>query len=441
MKLKYKLPRGTYDILPKDQPYWQFIKNTVTKRCLGFGYGELETPIYENAEIFQKGVGESTDVVQKEMFETHRMGLFEDEKEEKYALRPEFTGGFCRAYLEHGMHIWPQPVKLFHPGGPIFRYGRPQKGRFRQFQQFNIETIGNEEPLTHALTILLVWQIYSDLGLDKYLTLQINSIGCKKCQPKIKKRLISEIEPCQDKLCSDCQRRLYTNPLRIIDCKESRCQKIVSDLPHMVDLICTECRKHFMDVLEYLDELKITYDLNPFLVRGLDYYTRTTFEIYDKKDRGGQSSLGGGGSYDNLIELYGGPLTPAIGFAGGIERIIDKIKEKNIIVPEIAQADIFMIHIGARAKKIALHIISDLSEAGYRISCAVGKDTLKSQLKAANKVKAKLAIIVGQREALDKTVIVKNMFEVTQETIERKEVLEYLSKLLPNKKESEIDKI
>lgn len=430
MKLKYKLPRGTYDILPKDQAYWQFVKNTVTRRCLAFGYGELSTPIYECAEIFQKGLGESTDVVQKEMFEIHRMGQILDDQEEKYALRPEFTAGFCRAYLEHGMHTWPQPVKLFHPGAPIFRYNRPQKGRFRQFQQFNIETIGSGDPLTHALTILLIWQIYTDLGLNKYITLQINSIGCQKCQPKIKKRLVSEIEPYQDKLCPDCQRRLYTNPLRVIDCKEKKCQKIVRSLPQIVDLICSDCRAHFMRVLEYLDELKITYDLSPFLVRGLDYYTRTTFEIYEKKDRTGQSSLGGGGSYDNLIELYGGPPTPTIGFAGGFERIIEKLQERKISVPEISQTDIFMIHIGKRAKKIALHIISDLSEAGYRISCAVGKETLKAQLKAANKVRAKVALIVGQREALDKTIIMRNMLEANQETIEMKELEEYLKKLL-----------
>lgn len=432
MKPKYKLPRGTYDILPKDQPYWQFIKNTVTKRCLSFGYGELDTPIYELAEIFQKGVGESTDVVQKEMFEARRMGMVDDENEEKYALRPEFTASACRAYLEHSMHTWSQPVKLFNPGGPVFRYSRPQKGRYRQFQQFNIETMGNGEPLTDALTILLVWQIYSDLGLKKYLSLQINSIGCKKCQPKIKKRLISELEPYQDKLCVDCQRRLYTNPLRVLDCKDKKCHKIVESLPQIVDLICSECRKHFMSVLEYLDELKITYDLNPFLVRGLDYYTRTTFEVCDKKDKSAQSSLGGGGSYNNLIELYGGPATPAIGFAGGIERIIEKLKEKEIPIPEISETDIFIIYIGDRAKKIALHIISDFSELGYKISCAVGKNTLKSQLKAANKVRAKIAIIVGQREALDKTTIVRNMRESNQETVDRKDLEQHLNKILRN---------
>lgn len=434
MKPKYQSPRGTYDILPKDQPYWQFIKKTVTKRCLSFGFGEINPPIYELAEIFQKGVGESTDIVQKEMFETHRMGQEIENPEEKYALRPEFTAGICRAYLEHGMHTWPQPVKLFNSGGPVFRYGKPQKGRFRQFQQFDIEILGNEEPLTDALTILLVWQIFSDLKLSKYITLEINSIGCKKCQPKIKKNLINSIEVHQDRLCSDCQRRLYTNPLRVLDCKEKNCRQIIQTIPHIIDHLCAECKSHFTRVLELLDELKVTYDLNPFLVRGLDYYSRTTFEIIDKHDKASQASLGGGGRYDNLIELYGGQSTPAIGFAGGIERIIEKLKEKEVEVPKIAQADIFSIHIGEKAKKIGLRIISDLSELGFRISCALGKETLKSQLKAADKVKAKVALIVGQREALDKSVIIRNMNEATQETIDMKDLGDYLKKILPMEK-------
>jgi len=423
MKIIFKSPKGIPDILPSEQKYWDFVKKIVETRSMAFGFEKLELPIFEDAKLYQKGTGLSSDIVQKEMYEVRRLGAEneEDEKDVKFALRPEFTPGVCRSYVEHGMFTRPQPVKLLSIG-PLFRHDKPQKGRFRQFNQFNMEVIGNSDPLTDALLILLVWQIYADLGLKNEVVLKINNTGCKKCQPKIRKNIIAALENSRTRLCVDCQNKIYTNPLRVLDCKNESCQKIVANLPHIIDIICPDCKKHFMEVLEYLDELKVPYDLNPFLVRGFDYYTSTTFEICDKKDPTKKATLGGGGRYDNLIALYGGNDTPAIGFAGGFERIIDRIKEIEVKVPETSKTDIFIIQIGKQAKKIALNLIADLTEKHYHVSCAVGKDTLSSQLKVANKVRAKLAIIIGQRELLDKTVIIKDMRDTTQETVEMTEL-------------------
>jgi len=426
MKLNFQSPKGVPDILPQDQKYWDFVSNIVQKRCQAFGFDKIGLPIFEDIGLFQKGTGINSDIVQKEMYEVKRLSDEPDEDHIRYALRPEFTPGIARAYLEHGMQIRPQPVKLF-AYGPVFRHDKPQKGRYRQFYQFNMEVLGAKDPLIDSLLLLLIWQIYADLGLKNEITLEINNIGCKKCQPKIRKELISLLEPLESKLCPTCQSRIYTNPLRVLDCKNKSCQSIVHTLPHLIDFICADCKKYFMNTLEYLDELKVPYDLNPFLVRGIDYYTSTTFEVKDNADPNKLTSLGGGGRYDNLLALYGGHDIAAIGFAAGMDRIIEKIKTLEIKVPSESKTDIFIIQIGAKAKKLALNLIADFTQKNYAVSCAVGKDTLSSQLKAANKVKAKYALIIGQREIIDKTVIVKNMTEATQDTIELAELEKYLN--------------
>lgn len=429
MKINYTSPKGIPDILPTDQKYIEFITDIVTKRSYSYGFEKINLPIFEDSRLYQKGTGLSTDVVQKEMYEISRTNNGENEKDEekiKYCLRPEFTPGVVRAYLEHAMFTKPQPVKLLSIG-ELFRHDKPQKGRFRQFNQFNLEIIGNNDPLTDALLILMIWQIYKDLNLHNEIVIEINNVGCSKCQPIIRKKILENLENVQNKLCPICQSRLYTNPLRILDCKNSSCRKQVESIPHIIDLVCTNCRKHFMSVLEFLDELRVPYDLNSYLVRGFDYYTSTTFEIIDKKDPKKLASLGGGGRYDNLIRLYSGQNIPAIGFAGGIERTIDKLKEINIKLPEKNKTDIFIVQLGPKAKKYALNLISELTEKKYHVSCALGKNTLSSQLKAANKIKAKLAIIIGQREMLDKTVIIKDMVETTQEIIEQKDIESYLN--------------
>jgi histidyl-tRNA synthetase len=421
MKIKIQKPRGTKDILPDDQKYWQYISDIVDKRCRSFNFGKIETPILEFKDLYTRGIGEATDIIEKEMFEVSRgdnnIDLSKDDDKESLVLRPEYTAGIVRSFIENGMQTWTQPVKLYS-FGPVFRYDRPQKGRYRQFWQFNIEVLGDANPLTDALLILLVWQIFSDIGLKKDSVIDINSIGCRTCRPRIRKKIIEYYKKYKDSLCFNCQRRLELNPLRLFDCKEEKCQKFINGAPQIVDNLCTECKKSFTQVLEYLDELNIPYDLNPKLVRGLDYYTKTTFEIRDINDTSRQSSFGGGGRYDNLIETYGGKNTPAVGFAAGVERIIDKVKESEINVPSLKGSEVFIIQIGDKAKKKALSIISSLGEIGITVSCSFGKESLKAQLKDANRMKARIALIIGQREALDSTVIIKDMNEASQETID-----------------------
>lgn len=432
MKINFKSPKGVPDILKEDQKYFDFIVESVEKRCFAFGFEKITLPIFEDMRIYQKGTGINTDIIQKEMYEVTRFtGLNDDQedKNKKYVLRPEFTPGVARAYLEHGMFTRPQPVKILTIG-PVFRHDKPQKGRYRQFHQFNTEIIGSQDPLTDSLLVLLVWQIFVDIGLRNDIVLEINNIGCRKCQPKIRKKIITLLEPHQSKLCQNCQNRIYSNPLRILDCKNKNCQKVAKEIPHIIDLICPECKKHFMQVLEYLDELKVPYDLNPFLVRGLDYYTLTTFEIRDKNDPSKQLSFGGGGRYDNLIQLYGGPNIPALGYASGIERIIDKLKEKEIKIPPKIKTEIYIIQLGEKAKKYALNLIAELTEKNFHVGCAVGKNTISSQLKAASRAQAKLAIIIGQKEIIDKTIIVKDLNEAIQETIDQKDLEDYLSQKL-----------
>lgn len=428
-------PRGTKDILPDEDKYWRFIENTVVKRCRAFDFGRIDTPMFESIKLYSRGIGESTDIVEKEMYEVKRFksivsteSRLEDDNE-TLILRPEFTAGIVRSYIEKGMQTWPQPVKLYS-FGPVFRYDRPQKGRYRQFYQFNFEVLGNGEPLTDVIVLLLIWQIYSDLGLKNDIVIEVNSIGCKTCRPKIRKNLINYYKEYQLALCPDCQKRLESNPLRILDCKNENCQKISQGAPQLVDQICNECKSHFTQVLEGLDDLEIPYDLNPNLVRGLDYYSRTTFEIRDLSDENRQSSLGGGGRYDNLVELYGGRPTPAIGFAGGVERIIERIKELKVNIPDTKNSEIYIVQIGDKAKKQALKLIYDLGEKGFAVSCSLGKESLKSQLKASDKAGAKLTLIIGQREVYDKSVILKDMDEGSQETVSIEDLDKVLFKRL-----------
>jgi len=433
MKFKIQKPRGTKDILPEEQKFWQYIFDKIEKYAKSYNFNRLETPIIEFKDLFTHSIGEGTDIVEKEMYEVSRFNktLIEEDDKDQMVLRPEYTAGIIRAYIENGMQSLPQPVKLFSCG-PVFRYDRPQKGRYRQFWQFNLEIISDASPLTDTLLILLIWQIFQDLGLKEDIVIDINSIGCKACKPKIKKKITEYYKKYLDIVCDSCKKRFVTNPLRLFDCKEEKCQKIIAGAPQIIDNLCSDCKKHFTQVLEYLDELNIPYDLNLKLVRGLDYYTRTTFEFRDLKDSGRQSSLGGGGRYDNLIESYGGRSTPAIGFAGGIERIVEKIKEKNLKISDQKGPDVYIIQIGEKAKRKALILLKSMGEKGITATCSFGKESLKAQLKEANKLKSRISLIIGQREALDNSVIIKDMEDATQETIDIKDLENILLKKLRN---------
>lgn len=426
-------PRGFKDILPDDQKYWQFVFDVARDKCQGFGLLKIDLPLVEYRDIFSRSIGQTSDIVEKEMFLVSRASIDAPDPEEDISrpmvLRPEGTAGVIRAYLERGMETWPQPVKLYY-WGPMFRADRPQKGRFRQFWQFGIEIINADDAYTDALTILFSWQFFQALGLQKGIILELNTIGCANCRPKIHKKLVSYYETYQSVLCDDCQRRLITNPLRVIDCKNEKCQKLARGAPQIIDQICPECNQHFKSVLDYLDDLAIPYELNPQLVRGLDYYTRTIFEVRDTKDTSRQNSLGGGGRYDNLVPLLGGKKTPAIGVSFGIERIIAKIKEENIEIIEKGYGQILISQLGEKAKRKALSLMMQLTDAGYKTGIVFGKEGLKSQLKAADKMAVKIVLIIGQKEVQEKTILVRDMEEGNQEIIEEKELFAFLKKKL-----------
>ncbi|MCL5407274.1 MAG: histidine--tRNA ligase [Patescibacteria group bacterium] len=434
MKKIIQNPRGTKDILPEEQKYWRFLFENVQKSMDVFGAQRIETPIFEFAETYIRTIGKGTDIVDKEMFEVRHLAspapeTLSEEETKTMVLRPEYTAGIARAYIQNGLINLPQPVKLWY-FGPAFRYERPQAGRFRIHNQFGLEVIGDNDPLTDASIILLAFQTLRKLGLAEAIKVEINSIGCSTCRTKMKKKIVEYFQDFLEDLCNDCNRRFVENPLRIFDCKEPKCQKIIDSAPQLIDLLCDPCKKHFKEVLENLDALEIPYNLNPRLVRGLDYYTRTVFEVFLEDQEEGNLAILAGGRYDNLIELLGGNSTPAVGWAGGAERILNVIKNKGIVIPEQKLTDICLIHMGDKAKKSALALIAKLSEADFNVTNILGKESLKAQLRSASKMGARICLILGQREFIDKTVIFKDMENSTQETVPQEKLIDFLQKRL-----------
>lgn len=428
-KRDWQTPRGTHDLLPEQEPVWRWVRQVIERRADGLGFGHIETPVFEYPEVFARAIGTATDIVEKEMFSVTRQANDGKTDETVYALRPEGTAAIMRAYIEHGMHTWPQPVRLWYLG-QMFRAERPQKGRYRQFWQAGFEIMGDAEATTDALLIHLLWLILGDLGIRDGLVVDINSMGCANCRPKYRKTLLAYYQKEEKNLCPTCQRRLKENPLRLLDCKEPDCQPIKDKAPQIIDHLCAACREHFRIVLESLDELGITYELTPTLVRGFDYYTRTTFEVRDSADTRRQNALGGGGRYDGLLELFGAKSTPAVGFAPGLDRIIERIKEKGVNVPTINQPDLFVVQLGDRAKKTCFNLIAELGDQGLSAICQPTSDSLKGQLRQADKVGVRFALIIGQREALDGTAILRNMEEGTQETVDRTDLPQILRERL-----------
>lgn len=418
----FTAPKGMQDILPEAQIYWQKIQAVIENEAESFNFKKIDTPILEDIRLFQRGTGTTSDIVEKEMFELITKGG------QRLALRPEFTPGVVRAYLENGLFSQPQPVKLYS-FGPVFRYAQPQAGRMRQFHQFNFEVIGDEAPVLDAQLILLVWRILKKLKL-KDLNVQINSIGCEGCRPAYVKLLKDYYQRNFSKLCLDCRRRLKVNPLRLLDCKEDKCRLLANNAPQIVDHLCEECHDHFKDVLEFLDELELPYALNPSLVRGLDYYTKTVFEIWPEARDERQACLGGGGRYDLLVKLLGGRPTPAVGFAGGIERIIEAAKTQKIEPPQVAAPKVYLAHLGEFAKKKGLKLFEDLIEAKIKVVENFSKDSLKSQLRNTDKLGIKICLILGQKEALEETIIMRNMVTGVQEVVDIKKIVGEVKKRL-----------
>jgi len=404
----YRAPRGTSDILPQEQAYWRYVEQKAAQICQLYGYERIDLPTFEDTRLFSRSAGEFTDIVQKEMY------TFDDRGGNSLTLRPEGTPSVCRAYIEHGMHNLPQPVKLYYIS-PIFRYDRPQAGRYRQHHQFGCEAFGDADPALDAEVIDAAWQFYASLGL-RSLSMQINSIGCKKCRPAHLAALTAHYTPRTGKLCSDCKTRLKKNPLRLLDCKKSSCQPVADSAPKSIDYLCPECDQHFSQLKRYLGLYEIPFEVNHRLVRGFDYYTRTVFEIQPPEE-GTQSALGGGGRYDDLIEELGGRPTPGLGFALGIERIILSLKKQNISVPPLPGPQVFIALLGDDARDKATKLAATLRQAGIGVIEAIGSRSLKAQLRQANNLDIPRTVIIGDEEVKTDTVILRDMTTSQQKTI------------------------
>lgn len=416
----YKAPRGTADILPEEQGYWRYVEDRAIALCRLYGYERLDTPAFEDSQLFTRSIGESTDIVTKEMY------TFEDRSGNVLALRPEGTAPVCRAYLEHGMDNLPQPVKLYYLAA-IFRYERPQAGRYRQHYQFGFEAIGDADPALDAEVVEMAWRFFESLGLGR-LYLYINSIGCKLCRPEYLDNLKRYYLAHLGGLCSDCKTRFEKNPLRLLDCKKPACYDVAEAAPKSTDYLCRECKSHFEAVVEYLEALKLPFDINHRLVRGLDYYTKTVFEIQPLGD-GAQSALGGGGRYDDLIEELGGKPIPAIGFAAGMERVVLNLKSQKIVVPDLLASPVFVAHLGNEAKLEAVKLTSILRKDGIAAITATGDRSLKGQLRQANSLGSDYVAIIGEDEVKSGAVTLRNMMTGEQKTVSRAELIKLLTKV------------
>lgn len=379
------------------------IKKIATRMADFYGFEMIETPILEQAQLFEKGTGAFTDIVEKEMY------TFQTKGGDYLTLRPEMTPPIARAYIEHGMQARPKPVKLWY-FGPCFRHERPQAGRFRQFYQLGFESLGVKSPLIDAMIVQISYNILKACGFSN-LVIDINCIGDSQCRPYFRKALVSYLRSRQSSLCGNCKRRLKKNPLRILDCKDEKCQRVKKTAPQILDHLCKECHDYFKSLLEFLDELELPYNLNPYLVRGLDYYTKTVFEIFEDTEEGRErGTLAGGGRYDELVKLLGGKDTPACGVAMGVERIISLMKGKvTAKTEEGEQLDIFLVQVGELAKRKALKLFSEFRGSGLRIGEALHKDSVSAQFKIAERMNVEYILLIGQKEALDNEVIVREM--------------------------------
>lgn len=404
----YQSPRGTADILPEEQDYWLFLEHKIAEITRLYGYQPIETPVFEDSSLYTRTTGEYTDIVQKEMY------TFEDRGGNSLSLRPEGTPSVCRAYIQHGLQNQPQPVKLYYLTS-IFRYERPQAGRYRQSHQFGCEAIGDTDPALDAEIIDIAWRLYQAAGLQN-ISILINSIGCRECRPKYLEALTGHYSGKEEILCSDCKTRLVNNPLRLLDCKQPQCQDITDSAPRNIDYLCEECREHLEQVEKYLNLLELPYELNHRLVRGLDYYSRTVFEIQPEDDRA-QATIGGGGRYDYLIEELGGKPTPGVGFATGIERIILNMKKQGVEVPPLPSPKVLVAYLGDEAKKQAVRLTSDLRQAGIPVVNASSGKSLKAQLKQANTLDVSYTVILGEDEVKNGTAVLRDMTNASQETV------------------------
>jgi histidyl-tRNA synthetase len=410
-----------HDILPEDAPYFRLVEDAFWRVAKLHHFGEVRTPVLEDAELFTRSVGEGTDIIHKEMY------TLKDRSDNDLALRPEMTASVARSYLEHGMASQVQPVRLAYVANN-YRYERPQSGRYREFGQFGMEVFGSPEACVDAEVIAAAWQIFEELGLGG-LSVQIGSLGGEESRAAMRSAVTRTLRGHVSKLSDDVQRQYRENPLRILDTKDPEVLAVLEEVPPLIDQLTDSDRRHLEEVLEFLDSVGIRYELNPRLVRGFDYYTQTVFEFWG--EAGGQVALGGGGRYDGLVAELGGPSVPAIGMAAGIERIVALLKEKHGKQPLIERPDVFIVQLGNEAKRIGFDLSYRLTASGIRSTSAPDKDSIRSQLKVADKVSASVAVIIGQKEAIDASAILRDMDSGMQETVPLADVVERISKRLP----------
>ena len=417
-----KAPRGTKDITPKDVYKWHYVEKKFREICALYGYEEIRTPIFEHTEVFARSVGDTTDVVQKEMYS------FTDRGDRQLSLKPEGTAGVIRSFIENKMYADTQPTKLYYIT-PCFRYERPQAGRQRQFHQFGIEVLGSDGPSVDAEVISLAVQFFNEMGL-KNLSVNINSVGCPTCREEYNRKLKEYLDKKVDVLCETCLERKDKNPMRVIDCKNPHCKENLQDIPFMIDHLCEDCKDHFDKLQTYLKEMDINYVVDKTIVRGLDYYKKTAFEIISN-DIGSQSTVCGGGRYDGLVEMLGGPKgISGIGFALGAERLLLTMENNNIEIENPYATDIFIVTIGDEAKTKSFKLLKDLRTNHISAENDHLDRSVKAQFKYSDKINAKFTIVIGDDELANDTATLKNMSTSEQTTIKLSEIVQELKSRL-----------
>jgi histidyl-tRNA synthetase len=411
--MKAQSVRGFNDVLPEKIKRWHHVEERARTIFELYGFSEIRIPVIEFTDVFARSLGTTTDIVEKEMY------TFTDRDGSSLTLRPEGTAGVVRAFIEHSLYAQAPITKLYYTG-MMFRHERPQKGRYRGFYQVGAEIFGSKEPLADAEVIVMLWRFFEAIGITPYLKLEMSSLGDENCRPAYKQKLAEFFMPSRDRLCEDCRRRLEVNPLRILDCKNEACKEIAQDAPSMLDNLCTECSEHFESVKETLESVGTPFVLNPRIVRGLDYYTRTVFEV-TTEELGAQNAVGAGGRYDRLVEELEGPHTPAVGFALGMERII-LLHEKKFPEGFRKEVDIFIAHLGSEAKKTAFRLAYDLRKHGVFTDLEYEDKSLKSQLKRADKLGVKYTLIIGEEELSRGKIKVRDMRKSTEDEMNLEDV-------------------
>lgn len=416
-----KAPRGTHDILPSESYRWHAIEEQIKKICLEFGYKEIRTPMFESTELFERGVGDTTDVVQKEMY------TFLDKGGRSITLKPEGTSPIVRSFVENSVYANPQPTKLYYLY-PCFRYEKPQAGRLREFHQFGVEVFGSHTASVDAEVISLAMSLLSRLGVTG-IELNINSIGCPTCRKAYNEKLKEFFRPHLNELCETCRERFEKNPLRIIDCKSDSCKQIYKDAPLLIEHICDDCNAHFEKLKKYLEIMEIPYKVDATIVRGLDYYTKTVFEIVSKNE-GSEGTICGGGRYDGLVEEIGGPQMPGVGFGMGLERLLLVLESINKLPENNECPDVFIANIGEGADAFVQKLVFELRKEGISAERDYLERSVKAQMKFANKIDAKFSLVIGDDDIAKGAANVKNMQTGESEDVEFSKLANFLKNAL-----------